>query len=103
MRWRIYYGDGSTYGPDEPPEGAPALDVQVIAWDHPIHGRQIMWGQHFYWWNPNSDDIGWWAGDMFGLFDYLAHFRGWKLVLTGRSIRDSDFEKIKERALTERW
>jgi hypothetical protein len=97
MRFRIYYGDGSTY--DGSPENAPALNVQAVAWEHPEHGRQLMYGKDYYWWLDDE----WYLGDLFGMWDYLAHTDGWVKVLFGRSIPVADFKALIERATTETW
>ncbi len=91
--WRIYYGDGRTFSADDGgPQDAPALNVQAIAQDEQLTGWRLCYRRDFYWW-----DDGWCAGDLFGLFDYLAR-PGWKRVLFGRSIPDPAFEAILRRA-----
>lgn len=89
--WRIYYGDGSTFSSgDGPPQEAPALNVQAIVrvdTDPNGVGRYVLQGFDYYW---LTECDGWYGGDLFGLFDYLAG-PGWKRVLFGRSIPGPEF------------
>lgn len=98
-RFRIYYGDGSTY--DGAVEHAPALNVQAIVQEDPHPhgtGRYVIHGGgqrpnrvplDYYWW----DDAMWVGGDLFGLFDYLQR-PGWKKVLFGRTLPDAAYQAI---------
>lgn len=96
MRYRIYYGDGSTYSGD--PFKAPRTDVQVIAQDaNNEKGFVLLHGNtergYFFW----ADDIGWLCGDTGGFWDYLLQL-GPRVVLLGRNIRDEKFWEIIHRA-----
>lgn len=93
-RWRIYYGSGATYSNlDGPAEEAPALDVIAIVQD--FDGRSIIHGGRgnpfigYYWYDGET----WCAGDLFGLWDYLAQ-PGWKRVIFGRTIPGDLFHDI---------
>jgi hypothetical protein len=82
MKWRIYYGDGSLYSDgDGSPFDAPGRDVQAIAVEDAQVGRTIHSRRDFYWWSS----IGWWGGDLFGLYDYLLT-PGPRKVIFGRSL-----------------
>jgi hypothetical protein len=104
VRWRIYYGDGSTFdsGQGEPAD-APSLNVQAIVQRDPsphgvgrfvIHGggqRPNRVPLDYYCWDAER---GIWLGcDLFGLWDYLSR-PGWKRVLFGRTITDDAYQKI---------
>ncbi len=95
LRWRIYYGDGTTFDArDGGAFEAPARNVQMIAVADPDHGWYLCRSNDFYWWLPNDT---WQGGDMFGLFDYLIE-PGQKRVLFGRTIGHEAFAAIKPRA-----
>lgn len=98
LRWRIYYGDGSTFdGRDGPASDAPARDVQMIAVADPDHGWYLVRSTDYYWWLPNDT---WNGGDIFGLFDYLIE-PGLKRVLFGRTIETARFRAIFDRAMND--
>lgn len=104
MRWKIYYGDGSTYSDrDGSPYLAPILNVQVIVQDSDnILGRTLMHGAtppekgNFVW-----QGNGWNICDTVGFWDYMMHYEGPKAALFGRSINTQDFEAILKRAISE--
>lgn len=93
MRWRIYYGDGTTWNDDA--FAAPARNVQMIAVADPNHGWYLCRSSDYYWYLADSDT--WQSGDLFGLFDYLIE-PGKKRVLFGRTITNREFEAILTRA-----
>ncbi len=100
MRWCILYGDETTWSDvDSGPQHAPATDVQVIAVDHPVHGRQIVHGHDFYWWADGQ----WYGGDLAGLLDYHMHHDGWSKVLLARSRPTDTYRELVTRALTIEW
>ena len=106
LRFRIYYGDGSTYDgeTDEDAFFAPATDVQVILQedsDSPV-GWKIVHGKdlrgHYCW----RDGV-WYLTDQSGYEDYLMCIPGPKKVLFGRSMRyTADFVAIVQRAKADR-
>jgi hypothetical protein len=101
MKWRVYYGDGSTFSnEDGDPSEAPALNVQIIIVrdddPHSQLGRYAVHKFDFYWW----DDPDWFGGELFGLFDYLSR-PGHKRVLFGRTVGNADFQAIVDRALAD--
>lgn len=98
-KWKIFYGDGSTFGSDDGiPEEAPALNVQAIAHEADIGiGRRVVSGKDYYWWEPRS---GQWEGttDPFALWDYLVRECP-SIVKFGRVLPRLEFEKILHRAV----
>lgn len=98
MRWRVYYGDGSYFNDgDYWHEHLPTRDVQAIVQDHPDVGWEIVSHADYYvWWG------GRWRGvDVAGYHDYLMTM-GWKYVLFGRTLRQSEFTAIFNHANDER-
>lgn len=94
-RFRIYYGDGSTYSGD--PYFAPPHNVQVIAQQEGdqtvlLHGVQETKGT-WYW-----DGQRWRPCDLPGLWDHLLMFVGPKAILFGRTVRDDVFWETVSRA-----
>ena len=98
MRYRLYYGDGSTYSGD--PHFAPPANVQVVACEDITTptGFNLRHGLDAYYWR---EDVGWQGCDTAGMWDYLMLHHGPKVVLFGRSLRDDDFWKIVSRASVE--
>ena len=94
MRWKIYYGDGSTYNNQDGYEArAPARDVQVIVLEDKDHGWITQAGTDYYIWNHSR----WWGVDLFGMYDYLIE-DGWKRVLFGRTLAKDEYQAIFKRA-----
>lgn len=93
MKWKIYYGDNSTYSErDGPPEDAPKRNIIAIAQANEITGHCIERGVDYYCW------FGYWRGcDIFGLFDYLS-MPGYKIVLFGRWTTHEEYRDIVKRA-----
>src|SRR5215208_1972238 len=82
VRWRVWFDDQAPFSDlDGPPQEVPARGVQVIAQADPATGRFLLSRHDYYWWQGGR----WWAGDSFGLWDYLCQ-PGWKRVLFGRSV-----------------
>lgn len=95
MRWAIFYGDGSTFtDEDGNPDEAPSLNIQAIAFEDPLTGHTVASGKDFYWFDNNR----WIGGDVFGLWDYLQRTGAVKF---GRTISDSEYGRILERACAE--
>ncbi len=105
ITFKIYYGDGSVYS--GAPEGAPAHNVQAIAWDDPEMsdksvGRVVLhqWDIYIY-----SDAIGWHGTDKYA--DLLQHLGrgiglgGVRAVLQGAWINQKDYREIYNRACTD--
>ena len=102
MKWRIYYGDGSTYSnEDGPPENAPGVGVQVIVRRDRDHGRHTIAGGNqgrrddFFWWDATTGQ--WFNGDHYGFTLYLMR-PGWRKVIFGESIGNEAFLEVKKRA-----
>lgn len=105
-RWRLYYGDGTTYDDaDGPPELAPSLNVQIIVQSDATVGRSLICDHDYYCWQLDDGDPRWTAHDLHGLWDYLTSTPGFKIVKFGRdlpfdryrgfvraAIEDPDFE-----------
>jgi hypothetical protein len=97
MRWRIYYGDGTTYDDSQGPAwDAPARNVQAIVVSDPDHGWYILRADDFYWYLADEDR--WYSGDRFGMYDYLLD-PGAKRILFGRSIPNAEYARILDRAM----
>lgn len=94
MKWRIYYGDGSTYDGD--PFLAPPDNVQCVVIADPDHGRILRAMKDFYWWIGDE----WYGGDLFGLFDYLRQ-PGPKKVIFARSLSDRQYQATIKAALAD--
>ena len=98
MEWQIFYQKGSYSNDDGPPELAPKRGVQAIAVADKKVGRRIERSNDFYIYVP---DRGIWRGvEQFGLYDYLQD-DGFKIVLFGRTLTDSEYSIIWKRATTE--
>lgn len=97
LRWRIYYGDESTFDPGDP-YLAPALNVMMIANGDRDHGWSLIREVDYYWYVPEIDE--WHGGDIFGLWDYLTQ-PGAKKVIFGRNARNEDYNNILIRALND--
>jgi hypothetical protein len=93
-KWRIYYGDGSTYSDlMGAPEDAPTRNVQIIIQEHIDTGWYIQPGDDYYVWTGDH-----WVGvDRFGLYDYLIE-PGWKKVIFGRTLTNTEYKAIYRQA-----
>lgn len=102
MRWRIYYGDDSTFSDrDGAPWQAPAVDVQFIIMErfgNPDHPFKVMTGSGSYCW---SADYGWKSTDEIGMYDYLFFYKGIRTVLFGRTMRDELWQEMGRKARRE--
>lgn len=94
MKWRIYYGDGTTFSDrDGSPFQAPPAGVIVIAFED--NGKtKLAHSKDYYLWRED----GWYVADMGGLWDYLLIGTGPKYVLAGRTIKTQDYWDIVGRA-----
>jgi hypothetical protein len=89
LRWRIYYGDGSTYSStDGSPFDAPRLNVQIIVGPDAQTGRYIVAQHDAYWWDNERER--WFGGDRRGEWDYLCQL-GPRVVLYGRFIGNAEY------------
>lgn len=106
MRWRLYYGDGSTYDghTEEEAFDAPVLPalfgVQVKKEEaNNERGFTIRHGCTFYCWV--RDPVERWGGhdDLVGLVQYLLSHEGPQKILIGREIYDETYQEICRRAV----
>ena len=104
IRWRIYYGDRTTYGSqDGSPFDAPSTNVQVVIKETPrskVRPWVPLFGHDHYMWSTDPG-VTWSACDWAGLFDYLMTYKGPKAVLFGRTLRDESFWELLKWAKSE--
>jgi len=99
MKWKIFYGDGSTYSnEDGSPELAPKRNVQIVIHSSELVGFSIEREEHYYLWQ--ADRGGWTAANEFGLYDYLID-PGFKIVLFGRTLNLTEYQAILNRAIAD--
>lgn len=98
-RWKLYYGDGSTFSDEDgPPEQAPGCNVMCVAWYDEDNRRRLAHSADYYWFDPTC---GRWVGsDLFGLWDYLAR-PGLKTVKFGRMIGDLQYRAVMSKAMND--
>lgn len=85
--WRIRYADRPPYSDlDGPPEDAPGLGVLAVTQADPEHGRYVLAGDSYFWW----EDGRWWSGDLLGCWDYLAR-PGPRKVAFGRQVTNDRY------------
>lgn len=94
--WRVYYDDGSTYGPGETVEHAPGEGVIAIAQSDADVGREILHRKDFYYWERGR----WFGCDLYGLYDYLRRV-GWRKVIAGRNTEYRNYSAIFDRACSD--
>ena len=104
MRFRIYYGDGSTYDGETQADAfaAPVLDVQIVKQEADNErGFTLRHGSNFYCWEDRP--VARWSGkgDVFGLQDYYGYQTGPQKVLIGREIYDDTYQEICRRAVAD--
>jgi len=93
--WIIWYDDGSSFtNLDGKIHEAPRWGVMCIAQYSKDHGRVIVHGYDYYFWEKDE----WLSGDLVGLIDYLTRDGIEKVVLIGRSVPPAEFWKIYELA-----
>jgi hypothetical protein len=98
-KWKIYYGDGSTYSSsDGSPFDAPAHNVQIISMERDDGSAPPTWGHDLYRWDGKR-----WVGcNWQDLGQYFAFHKGPQKVLMGYEMHDrNDCLKILERAIRE--
>lgn len=95
MRWAVYYADGSRVtDADMPVFEVPPRGVITIGQENERAGRIFIEPFDYYWWM--GPEKGWFGGDLFGLFEYLFCWPGWKKPLAGRSVIDPQYEAVME-------
>ena len=97
MRWKIWYGDGSTFSDiDGSPYDAPRLDVQVIVGPDRMTGRYVVSDKDAYWWVP--EEQRWRGGDRKGEWIYMLRL-GPRVVLYGEQVSDEAYNSCIVAAL----
>ena len=95
-RWRVYYGDHSTFGSgDGSPHEAPRRGVIGIVQEVPggqPDPKDIVGGEVYVW-----RGYGWTRADAMGLQDYLMFHDGPLAVLYGWTARDDLWNTIGAR------
>lgn len=98
MKWRIYYGDGSTFDSSQgEPSDAPAFNVQCIVENDPDVGRVILADDDWYYF-----DVAWgrWLkSDLYGLLDKLLNRIQIEGVMSGRSTKS--YREVLAQALAD--
>lgn len=109
MKWRLYYGDGSTYSgeSDEDAYNAPTISAVILKQecDNP-RGYSLRHGCVFFCWEriQLSDGTilaeGRWGGknDLFGLSHYYHTHQGPQKVLVGIEIHDQTYHDMSKMA-----
>lgn len=74
MRWKLWYGDRSTYDSTQGDwQSAPAWNAQVLGTEDDYVGRELDGGKYFLLWWPGATEP--WGVDAVGLYDYLRHIQ----------------------------
>ena len=90
MRWKVYYGDGSTFSSDQgSPLSAPTHNVQIILEATEKEGVIRLSGKDYYWFDQDLDQ--WCAGDFMGMVDYAMRC---STVKQARSMTTADFDAL---------
>ena len=104
MRWKIFYGDGSTFDNTQgDPADSPVFDVQCIVQldflpkisPHYV-GRLNITGGDWFWWNGEY----WQTGDLFGLLDAAIHGKC-VIARQGRMLPAHIYNEIYKQAVTD--
>lgn len=96
-KWRIYYGDGSTFSNLEgTPEDAPCVNVMCAAYYDEDNRRRLAHSADYYFYEGGR----WYGVDLFGLWDYLSQ-PGLKLVKFGRMIGDAQYRAVMSKAMND--
>jgi hypothetical protein len=99
MKWRIYYGGGSTFSSEDgAPVDAPRRNIQCIVRVDEEVGRYIERMDNFYVWC--SDRENWKGVDRFGLYDYMLYEKH-TVILFGRTITEKEYKAIYDRAVND--
>lgn len=103
MKWRIYYGDGTTFDDSQgEPWDAPGTGVVVIVQKHYDHreGAYLQWRDNFYIW-VNGE---WVAVCRYRFQEYIFHekYDHRKVALMGTMVTNQDFDRITRKAKTDR-
>jgi hypothetical protein len=92
--WIIYYSDGSTFSSDDGAwTDAPAWDVQVVLFYHPINGWYMRHNADFYRLATDNTVIGM---DFVGMLDHVLNIHG--DVKAGRMLSQVKFANVYQQA-----
>ena len=98
MKWKIWYGDGTTFtGEDCKPEDVPKQNAQLVVIEDKEHGRVICKSDDFYIWDMYDGLMSWQGCDYFGYVDYMMR-PGSKIVLFGRTLGNVDYRNLVQKA-----
>ena len=101
IRWRVYYGDGTTLDNTQCSVfELPTQDVQAVVQFDLSVGRIVLNGLSVYCWHDK--DTEWKAHDYVGMWDYLFHVQGPKYLLFGKTISNEDFFRIRQEAIADK-
>jgi len=99
MRYKIRYGDGTTYSDEDGPAHlAPKRNVQVISQRCELVSHRIERMSDYYVYDEAYN--GWKGCDQFGLYDYLIE-PGHKIVLFGRQLTNEEYKRILAEAIAD--
>lgn len=109
MKWRIYYGDGTTLNGETADEAYAAPSVGAVIMKQEAdnwRGYSIRHGFVFLCWEEITLSDGTYTGiyrwggkdDLFGLMDYYTRHQGPQKVLIGREIHDDTYQEISRLA-----
>ncbi len=115
MKWRLYYGDGSTYDGEtaEDAYAAPTMNVVILKQEDKTpdnwrgftirHGAVFLCWQHITLSDGTILDEMCWSGkdDLIGLTDYWSYHKGAQKVLPGRNIYDQTYKELCKIAVSE--
>lgn len=91
MKWKVFYGDGSTVNGSFPVEAIPTQNVQIILIADDEYGRIMLHRYDYY--GFDFDLERWFGFDLFGLWEYLTR-PGLKKVLFGRTLPHEQWNPI---------
>lgn len=95
IQWRIYYDDETTFDSTQgTPEEAPSFGILCVTMRDDEHGRLILNGWDWYYF----DGVSWWGADVHGLLDRLLHNLPTRAVKIGRMAPSEVWRKTYARA-----
>ena len=97
--WRIYYDNGSTFdNTNGEPQDAPGHGVVAIVENDDDHGRIVLNGWNWYYF----DGEVWWGADVHGLLDRLCASLPIFGVKQGRMVPRNIWHDTMDRAVTDK-
>lgn len=98
IRWRIYYGDGTTFSSENgSAEAAPCGGVITVAWYDEDNRRHLAHGTDYY---VFAGEGRWYGCDAAGFWQYMGE-PGFKVVKFGRMIGDGAFRAVMSKAMND--